>query len=126
VLKNLCERCHSDPAVAGEESLSGKKGLARFLVACAPHHPVRGCGSSTRHSRNRIVDLRRELALFPDAPKKEEPLLVLLSVAYRGSHPTLPGVAADLKPHYAEFGSRWPGPTEIILLDGTTCGTKCA
>jgi hypothetical protein len=32
MLQNFCNRCHSDPAIAGEESRSGNKGLARFLV----------------------------------------------------------------------------------------------
>src|SRR5271157_5407715 len=32
MLKNPCERCHSDPAVAGEESRSGNLGLTRFLA----------------------------------------------------------------------------------------------
>ena len=31
MLKNLCNRCHSERS---EESRSGTKGLARFLVAC--------------------------------------------------------------------------------------------
>jgi hypothetical protein len=33
MLKDGCERCHSDPERSeGEESRSGNKGLARFLV----------------------------------------------------------------------------------------------
>ena len=33
MLKNVCERCHSDPERSeGEESRSGNEGLARFLV----------------------------------------------------------------------------------------------
>jgi hypothetical protein len=32
MLEDLCDRCHSDPAVAGEEFRPGNKGLARFLA----------------------------------------------------------------------------------------------
>jgi 4-hydroxy-3-methylbut-2-enyl diphosphate reductase len=36
MLKNPCERCHSEPSTDGEESRSGNKGLARFLVVRRP------------------------------------------------------------------------------------------
>ena len=43
-----CEHCHSDPAVAGEESRSGKNGPARFLA----QFTLNGQGEIPRFARN--------------------------------------------------------------------------